>query len=259
MVRASTIATVSTLLLIAAASGARACVNICKHINVDQIPGCDLKGKACDCIFKQSPNLLKRDSHHGKYKVDLTDPVSGTSAGSGYHGSSKEAGEVAVFNLMAVDLGCNCHANSSIPLGPCTYSGKACFYFTTLDAMLNKQAAFKVFVQVVAPVTSVVFDAIAPNATAQGFEEAGEQLMAQILPKYPQCIPGNRGEAARTLGHSFNVPDTHAFAHHHVKHHAAVHHDAAATGHHHQHNPHAAAGHHHGAAGHHVDEAQPKN
>jgi hypothetical protein len=176
-------------LLIAAAVSAEACFHVCKHVHINEIPGCDLKAKACEC-FLRDPDTKDEKLGHKKYKVQVTDPVTGDSGGSsGYHKSKKLAAETAIYHLFTKDLGCNCHGNTSIPLGPCTYSGKACFYFTSVGALQNKQAAFKVFAQVVSPVASPVYEAIAPNATEAGFEQAGMQIASQVLSAYPQCLP----------------------------------------------------------------------
>ena len=166
---------------------AEGCANICKKFTTDAVPGCHLNGNGCECVmpFKKT-----------KYKVSMTDSTTGTTGDSGYQGSQNQAGDAAIQALFAHDLGCNCHQNGSVPLGPCTYNAKVCFFFPTVADVANKAPAFNLSVSIVFPVTSPVYSAIAPNATAQGFEAAGIVLAGQIFAAHPQCIPNGTSLAA---------------------------------------------------------------
>ena len=182
-------------LLAAVVIGTNGCTNICKKFTNDDVPGCHLNGNGCECIA-----ILKKPT----YKVSLTDSTTGTTGNSDYRSSEAQAGNYAVFNLFAMDQGCNCHFNASIPLGPCSYNGKVCFKFASVADVASKNPSFNLSVNVVSPVSSPVYWAIAPNATAQGFEAAGEILAGQIFLHYPQCIP-HGGSMAAALANTANL------------------------------------------------------
>jgi len=116
-----------------------ACANMCKGITITSVPGCTLTGRGCKCV-----QLFKK----AKYKVDLTDPVSGVSAGSDYHGDDTTAGKVAIVNLFNNDHhnGCTCKPIPDIPFGSCTLAGRACFYFPNLNALNAKTPSFSIWI-----------------------------------------------------------------------------------------------------------------
>jgi hypothetical protein len=125
-------ATVCLVALLATAAVASGCVNICKKFSETKIPGCSLRGKGCKCILDgpEQPPLASPfhnavaaagRRHHGKYDVEMTDPTTGTSARSSVVHSETLAGQMAVYELFAKDLGCNCHTTKDSPVGHCTY------------------------------------------------------------------------------------------------------------------------------------------
>lgn len=168
-----------------------ACTHICKDITVDNVPGCSLKGKGCKCVF------------HHKYDVSLTDPVSGASGDSGYMGDETLAGETAVFQVLLNDRGCNCKSEPSIPLGNCTIKASGCFYFASVAALQAKQAALRLYAQVLTPSASPEFSAVVTNATTANVEAAALQLLLQIESFNGACAPkvaAERNLAASRLG-----------------------------------------------------------
>ena len=150
------------------------CAHACKKFDEKSIPGCDLKGDGCKCVF------------HGKYQVSLTDPTTGVSGSSSWT-SKGNAGNEAVFNLFEKDRGCNCHGSTSIPIGKCVISGKACFYFASAAAVGAKQTSYQLYANEVSPKASAVFTANA--ASSANIQAAAEGLLAQIVAADPTCAP----------------------------------------------------------------------
>ena len=150
------------------------CDHACKKFHEKKIPGCDLKGDGCKCIF------------HHRYKVKFTDPMTGETGESGWTHKDK-AGDEAIYSLFAKDRGCNCHTNHSLPLGNCTMSLKACFFFQSIADVASSKTAFELYGSVETPVKSPAYTAIAANETA--IKTAAVEVVEQIVMHYPQCNP----------------------------------------------------------------------
>jgi hypothetical protein len=152
------------------------CDHACKKFHEKKIPGCDLKGDGCKCIF------------HHRYKVKFTDPMTGETGESGWTHKDK-AGDEAIYSLFAKDRGCNCHTNHSLPLGNCTMSLKACFFFQNFEDVAGGKTAFQLYGALETPVKSQEYTDVAANQTM--IKDAAFEVLAKILEHYPQCKPSH--------------------------------------------------------------------
>ena len=150
------------------------CLHACKKFDEKKIPGCDLKGDGCKCIF------------HHKYRVSFTDPSTGVGYRSGWTSKDK-AGEEAIYGLFQKDRGCNCHSNNSMPLGTCHMSFKACFFFQSVADVSASKTAFQVYGQLTSPKESPTYTAIAANSSA--ITTAAAHVIEQIVAFDPSCAP----------------------------------------------------------------------
>jgi len=147
-------------------------MHLCKHTNINSIPGCALQADACKCIFDH------------KYQIKVTDPVTGVSAYSGWQGGETQAGEDAIQKLFQTDNGCNCHSRT-FPLGNCTGYINACFFWTTVSALANNQTSFRLFGHLASPRVSPTYSAVA--ATASDIEPVSLTLVQQMIAFDPSC------------------------------------------------------------------------
>jgi hypothetical protein len=119
--------------------------------------------------------------HHKKYKVSMTDPMTGTEGTSDGHTPDKNlAGQQAVFNLFQKDLGCNCHGNTSIPIHGCVVSAKACFFWNTIQDLqkgTKNATGFKFFVQNEHPLKSAMLNATALDGSKPQIDGAIGHLL----------------------------------------------------------------------------------
>ena len=164
----------TTVLMAVLVSMALGCMHACKKFKETKLPGCDLEGDGCKCLFGKH------------YQVSLKDPTTGETGQSGWT-DKNTAGDEAVFKLFQKDRGCNCVTNSSIPLGSCIISAKACYFFASTQAVKSASSSFQLYAQVTSPSPSSQFTASAANKTAVPAAALG--LLTQIEAFNPQCSP----------------------------------------------------------------------
>jgi hypothetical protein len=148
------------------------CLHACKSFTETKVPGCTLNGDGCKCLI------------HSSYRVQFTDPTTQVSFESGWTDET-DAGNQAIVGLFQQDNGCNCHGNTSIPVGGCTVSAQVCFFFGSTDLLTANAPSFRVFAQVVAPTASPQYTTTAANST--DLAVAAYTIGAEITSFNPAC------------------------------------------------------------------------
>jgi hypothetical protein len=134
--------------------------------------------------------------HHKKYKVSMTDPMTGTEGESDGHQKDKNlAGQQAVYNLFQKDLGCNCHEKQGVKADDCMISIKGCFFWNTIQDLqkgTTNATGWKFFVQVHSPKVSPVFNSTAANSTTLQIEHAVGKIMDDMA-HFDHCFRKHNG------------------------------------------------------------------